>query len=109
MTKQASSPLDDFKKGIEAFAQEFVGNERYWGKLPDKPKIIHDPLWGTIRLDPWEVALLDLPLFQRLRQIHQTSLVSYVFPGCSHTRFEHTLGVLQQAQKLIDAVNKQYD
>ena len=52
--------------------------------------------------------MLDLPLFQRLRQIHQTSLVSYVFPGCSHTRFEHTLGVLQQTQKLIDAVNKQY-
>jgi HD superfamily phosphohydrolase len=50
---------------------------------------------------------LDLPLIQRLRQIHQTSLVSYVFPGCSHTRFEHSLGVLQQAQRLIDAVNRQ--
>lgn len=107
MTKK-NTPLEDFKKGIEAFAWEFVGNENYRRKFPDRPKIIHDPLWGTIRLEPWEVALLDLPLFQRLRQIHQTSLVSYVFPGCSHTRFEHTLGVLQQAQKLIDAVNKQY-
>jgi HD superfamily phosphohydrolase len=108
MITQATNFLEDFKKGIEEFAQEFVGNERYWGKFPDKPKIIHDPLWGTIKLEPWEVAILDLPLLQRLRQIHQTSLVSYVFPGCSHTRFEHTLGVLQQAQKLIDAVNKQY-
>ncbi|MDQ5984654.1 MAG: hypothetical protein CSYNP_00349 [Syntrophus sp. SKADARSKE-3] len=98
----------EFKTGIEEFVREFVGNERYRGRFPAKAKIIHDPLWGTIRLEPWEVALLDLPLIQRLRQIHQTSLVSYVFPGCSHTRFEHTMGVIQQAQKLIDAVNKQY-
>jgi len=102
------SLVGEFKKGIEDFAQEFVGNREYQRKFPDGPKIIHDPLWGTIKLEPWEVALLDLPLFQRLRQIHQTSLVSYVFPGCSHTRFEHTLGTIQQAQKLIDAVNKQY-
>ena len=103
------SQLDNFNNGIEEFAQEFVGNITYRKSFPDGPKIIHDPLWGTIKLDPWEVALLDLPLFQRLRQIHQTSLVSYVFPGCSHTRFEHTLGVIQQSQKLIDAVNKQYE
>lgn len=96
-----------FKQCIEEFANEFVGNKTYQKKLPATSKIIHDPLWGTIKLHPWEVALLDLPLFQRLRQIHQTSLVSYVFPGCSHTRFEHSLGVIQQTQKLIDAVNSQ--
>ena len=108
MTIEKTALIEDFKKGIEDFVLEFVGNKRYRSRFPEKSKIIHDPLWGTIRLEPWEVALLDLPLFQRLRQIHQTSLVSYVFPGCSHTRFEHTLGVIQQAQKLIDAVNKQY-
>lgn len=97
-----------FTQGIEDFVNEFVSRADYRKKLPKDSKIIHDPLWGTIRLDPWEVALLDLPLFQRLRQIHQTSLVSYVFPGCSHTRFEHTLGVLQQAQKIMDSVNNQY-
>ncbi|HPJ69058.1 MAG TPA: HD domain-containing protein [Desulfobacteraceae bacterium] len=107
MTAQNNSLLNNFRKGIEDFAQEFVGNSLYRRKFPEGPKIIHDPLWGTFKLEAWEVALLDLPLFQRLRQIHQTSLVSYVFPGCSHTRFEHTLGVIQQAQKLIDAVNKQ--
>lgn len=108
MSSSGNQALKEFKAGIEEFAQEYIGNKNYHGKFPDKPKIIHDPLWGTIRLEPWEVAILDLPLCQRLRQIHQTSLVSYVFPGCSHTRFEHTLGVLQQAQKLVDAVNGQY-
>lgn len=94
--------------GINEFSSEFVGNKDYHRKFPKDYKIIHDPLWGTIKLEPWEIALLDLPLFQRLRQIHQTSLVYYVFPGCSHTRFEHTLGVLQQTQKLIDSINSQY-
>lgn len=95
--------------GIEEFAEEHVGNKEYEYPLPKSQKIIHDPVWGTIRLHPWEVAVLNLPLFQRLRQIRQTSLVCYVFPGCNHTRFEHTLGVLQQSQRLADAVNDQYD
>lgn len=102
-----SAEVQGLYDGIEEFAREFVENKEYHNKLPSGPKIVHDPLWGTIKLEPWEVALLDLPLFQRLRQIHQTSLVSYVFPGCSHTRFEHTLGVIQQTQRLIDAINGQ--
>lgn len=97
---------DQFLSAINDFTKQFIGKQKAFTK---NSKIIHDPLWGTIKLEPWEVDLLDLPLFQRLRQIHQTSLVSYVFPGCSHTRFEHTLGVIQQAQRLIDAVNKHYD
>ncbi len=108
MGADSSRALEGFYKGISDFAKEFAEDSRYHRPLPKAPKIIHDPLWGTIKLDPWEVALLDLPLFQRLRQIHQTSLVAYVFPGCNHTRFEHTLGVLQQTKKLVDAINIQY-
>lgn len=103
---QNSELCDTLRSDIDEFAAEFVENAAYARtRFPKNAKIIHDPLWGTIRLQPWEVALLDLPLFQRLRQIRQTSLVSYVFPGCTHSRFEHTLGVLQQTQRLVDAVN----
>lgn len=95
------------EKEINKFTDEFVGNQAYAPKRPKEAKIIHDALWGTIRLEPWEIALLDLPLLQRLRQIRQTSLVHYVFPGCNHTRFDHTLGVLLHTQRLAEAVNKQ--
>lgn len=101
----SSSHFEHLKERIDEFAAEFVDNPQYPVKIPRKGKIIHDPLWGTISLKKWEIALLDQPLFQRLRQIRQTSLVDYVFPGCRHTRFDHTLGVLHQAQKLADAVN----
>ena len=39
------------------------------------------------------MPIIDHPLFQRLRRIHQLSLVSYVYPSANHTRFEHSLGV----------------
>jgi len=41
-------------------------------------KIIHDPVWRTIRLEPCEVILVDSPLLQRLRRIRQLGLASYV-------------------------------
>ncbi|MGC9194839.1 MAG: HD domain-containing protein [Syntrophobacteraceae bacterium] len=104
----SSDLLKDFHKGIFEFAREFVDFPRYGKRLPKGPKIIHDPLWGTIKLEAWEVALLDLPLFQRLRQIHQISLASYVFPGCNHIRFEHTLGGMRQTRRLIAALNCHY-
>lgn len=91
--------------GVTAFVAEYA-HRNYRRALPHDGKTVHDALWGTIRLEPWEVAILDLPLFQRLRQVSQTSLVHYVFPGCRHSRFEHTLGVIHQTQKLTEAVNQ---
>jgi hypothetical protein len=64
-----SGGADALKRGVEEFAEEYVANSRYRPHLPDEPKIVHDTLWGTIRLYPWEIAILDLPLFQRLRQL----------------------------------------
>jgi len=100
-----SSALEQLRADIEEFAAEYVGNAAYHPVLPPSAKIIHDPVWKTIRLWPWEVAVLNLPLLQRLRQISQTSLTNYIFPGSTHTRFEHTLGVIHHAQRLIDATN----
>ena len=69
-------------------------------------KIIHDPVWRTIRLEPCEVILVDSPLLQRLRRIHQLGLASYVFPGANYTRFEHSIGVLHQTQRVIEAIRR---
>lgn len=101
-----SKDIDQFaqiKQDIEEFADCFIN--KYTVKLPSRDKIIHDTLWGTGLFKPHEIAILDLPLLQRLRQIKQTSLVYQVFPTCTHTRFEHTLGVVFQTQKLIDALH----
>jgi hypothetical protein len=73
---------------------------------PSGPKIINDPLWHTVRVNSWEIALLDSPVVQRLRNIGQLGLASYVYPGAGYSRFEHTLGVLHQTQRFIEAINR---
>lgn len=73
-----------------------------------KYKYIHDPLWGTIEVRPHEQCLLDTPLLQRLRQIHQTGFVFATYPSATHTRFEHTLGVLNLAGRMAEVLIKRH-
>jgi HD superfamily phosphohydrolase len=56
-------------------------------------KIVRDPLWDTIRLDATAVRIVDTPEFQRLRYIRQLGFTHLVYPGATHTRFDHALGV----------------
>src|SRR5678815_5813907 len=58
---------------------------------PD-PDVIRDPLWDNIRLDHAALAVLDSPPVQRLRYIRQLGHAFLVYPGATHTRFEHALG-----------------
>lgn len=60
---------------------------------PDSSKTIRDPLWNTIRLDATAVRIVDTAEFQRLRYIRQLGLAHLVYPGATHTRFDHALGV----------------
>lgn len=55
-------------------------------------EIQRDPLWNNIRLDPLALALIDTPVFQRLRYIRQLGHAFLVYPGATHSRFEHALG-----------------
>src|SRR5215210_514924 len=61
---------------------------------------------GTVYLYGPELDIVDTPAFQRLAGIKQLGTSYLVFRGAVHTRFEHSLGTLQQAQNIIDAVNK---
>jgi HD superfamily phosphohydrolase len=60
---------------------------------PTHGKLIRDPLWNTIRLDSTAARIVDTAEFQRLRYIRQLGLAHLVYPGATHTRFDHALGV----------------
>lgn len=62
-------------------------------------KIINDPIHGTFRLDAQCKVIFDTRQFQRLRRLKQLGMTYHVFPGASHNRFEHSLGVAYLAQK----------
>jgi HD superfamily phosphohydrolase len=50
-----------------------------------------------------------LPEFQRLRYIKQLSLTNYVYPGAMHTRFEHSLGVVEMSTRMFDRLCSKKD
>jgi HD superfamily phosphohydrolase len=56
-------------------------------------RIIRDPLWNTIRLDETAVRIIDTAAFQRQRYIRQLGFAHLVYPGATHTRFDHAVGV----------------
>ena len=56
-------------------------------------KTIHDPIHGNITLSPLILQFIDTKEFQRLRNIRQLGCCYYVFPGATHARFEHSIGV----------------
>ena len=67
---------------------------------------IRDPVHGFIALDTQERIVLDSPPVQRLRHVHQLALEYLVYPGASHKRFEHALGVMELAGRVYDVITR---
>lgn len=85
---------------LDGLAESLFRDGGHW---PEQ-KIVHDSVWGTQPFEGWEVAIMDLPLLQRLRCIHQTSLAYLTFPTALHTRFDHSLGVCSGTKQLVAQV-----
>lgn len=71
-------------------------------------KRFRDPVHGFIHLSPAELKLVETRPFRRLRNIKQLALTYLVYPGAMHTRFEHSLGVMELATRAFDAVNEKF-
>lgn len=74
------------------------------------PKDLHeirDPIHNFIRIETEERRILDSRPFQRLRHIHQLAMTYLVYPGATHRRFEHSLGVMELAGRVFDIVTKE--
>lgn len=70
----------------------------------EKSYEFRDPVHGFITLSGWERDIVNHPAFQRLRRIKQLAWTEMVYPGASHTRFEHSLGVMHVASMLFDSL-----
>lgn len=93
--------LTPFYQGIEAFCRAHLPSSEI--AIDDTAyKIFADPIAGYVHLEAWEVALIDTPLFQRLRGIRQLGLAYLVYPTLGYCRFQHTLGVLSRLEQVLD-------
>jgi HD superfamily phosphohydrolase len=73
--------------------------------LTNKNKIINDPVYGFISM-PCDLIfdLVSHPWFQRLRNIRQLGLSSYVYPGAVHSRFQHSLGAMYLTTQAVNTL-----
>lgn len=71
--------------------------------LPRAEKI-YDAVHGFIRFNEWERMLIDSEPFQRLHHIHQLGIAYLVYPGATHTRFEHSLGTMELATQIFERI-----
>jgi HD superfamily phosphohydrolase len=66
--------------------------------------LIYDSIHGYIKLCQLASSIIDTPVFQRLRNIHQTGVLYLVFPTATHNRFEHSIGTYYLAKKMIENI-----
>jgi HD superfamily phosphohydrolase len=62
---------------------------------------VRDALWGHIYLTPDMAALTTSPAFMRLTRIMQLGPAYGVYPGATHTRAVHSLGVYYLSRRLL--------
>lgn len=76
-------------------------------KHQNKKKIVNDPVHGFITI-PNDLLfdLIEHPYMQRLRWIKQLGLTSLVYPGATHTRFQHSLGCMHLMSAAVSTLRK---
>ena len=84
-------------------------NIRSTDNMDGKKKFIRDSVYGDISLSNFEVRIMDMPQFQRLRRIKQLGLISLIYPGATHTRFEHSIGTMNLGSKLSEELGLNSD
>jgi HD superfamily phosphohydrolase len=69
-----------------------------------KKKYLKDSVWGMIEFGHAEIQLIDSPLLQRLRGIHQLGFSYLVYPSAEHTRFIHSLGMAHVVSSFLASI-----
>ncbi|MGH2902806.1 MAG: HD domain-containing protein [Solirubrobacteraceae bacterium] len=67
---------------------------------------VRDAVHVFVEFDEDERLIIDSPAFQRLRHVHQLALTYKVYPGATHKRFEHSLGVMHLAGRIYDVITR---
>ncbi len=101
-----AASLHDFQSRVDDFVTKSLSG--YKAERHATEKSIRDAIWGTCPFYAWEVAILDSPLLQRLRDVRQTGLAYLVYPTAMHTRFDHTLGVVTVASRIVRSINEKH-
>ncbi|MCB0356927.1 MAG: HD domain-containing protein, partial [Bdellovibrionales bacterium] len=70
---------------------------------------LRDPIHGTIDISREELAVIDSIAFQRLRAIKQLGFSEFSFPGATHNRMIHSIGVSHLAGRVFDQIFSRFE
>lgn len=104
MRKEGQGQLDHLKGEIFATSPLFSFPKF---RFNAKQKI-YDAVHGFIRFSELERMLIDSEPFQRLHYVHQLGIAHIVYPGATHTRFEHSLGCMELATRIFDRITSKF-
>lgn len=81
-------------------------DEAGWPLLPDEQPVstVRDSLYDLIPLGPRELKIISSVPFLRLQQVKQLGFVYRIWPGATHTRYEHSLGTYYLALRALRAL-----
>ena len=104
---EAEEALSGLRGEVDAYVAELFEHFEpvHRSTSPSEGKDIRDPIQGFIHLSGLEIEVLDSPLLQRLRYIHQNALSYLLYPSAHHSRFEHSLGMAKVVEDVADSVN----
>lgn len=87
------------------FTDDYIAQTERSTIIP-RAKAVKDHIWGMVELDPLAARILDSPVMQRLRWVHQTGLTYVTYPTANHSRFEHSIGVYHVVSRLLESFRK---
>jgi HD superfamily phosphohydrolase len=77
--------------------------------MPKQFHEVRDPIHVFVRMDSDEREVVNSEAFQRLRFVHQLALTYLIYPGATHRRFEHSLGVMELATRIYDVATSPHN
>jgi HD superfamily phosphohydrolase len=76
------------------------------GNYREYKQEVRDALYGFVYLSRAEWDIINSPAFQRLRDVKQLAMGHVVYPGAIHTRFEHSIGCVHQADRILHQLRR---
>lgn len=98
--------LNPFYEGMIGFVESHIDLSKT--KKYKSAKDILDPCVGYVKLNSWEMAIIDTALFQRIRKITQLGLAYQVYPTLRYSRFEHTIGVIGRLSECLQKLKEKH-
>lgn len=109
--KDSAELCEQLKKNLVTFLLNRYGGYamQTTSYLPERGKIIRDPVHGDIFVPERFLKVIDTRVFQRLRRIKQLATADYVFPEAGHTRFAHALGTFHIMTLMVNRICALFD